>query len=517
MDSDDTRLRAAVRRSLEVIGDAAEPPRTFDELQVSSGAAGDERAHRSRRVLVVPGALVAVIALVGGLLVVRNKTDEGTQNGVVDAVPEARATTVPPAPATAPAAPPVDTTVASTVPPTTSGEPELTVEEVRAMQADALRVLPGFTAAVTKTVFDPVSGGTSSEETAQVTLLADRSFWADQGLRGWGSYDPRTHIVRGAFVQPDGTVGYQEIVGQSDGFLPLGILVGHDPTQLTVAMPDDPARGISTDVIETIFEGRPVWEVTSIQSFADPCFEPCSPAAATTRIVQTEVSTIDQQTGIVIRKSTTSTQPNTQPQLSMLGDIRVTGAMPAQFPGTFPDDAVVVRSGDPTGGAVGGMAGVQALADEFGIAIPLPTGPIEISTRQNPGGMRGPDGVDVPSRSHTIEVASHEGFVTSAAVNLTFSAPVADRPVPDGWTIVDGLYCMSPSDDGVCDDPWTTFGIAVDATVIESGALGGSRLVRAAEQPHGSITFGPFQIGITAPDAESVLAIANRFEMVQPS
>jgi hypothetical protein len=35
--------------------------------------------------------------------------------------------------------------------------------------------------------------------------------------------------------------------------------------------------------------------------------------------------------------------------------------------------------------------------------------------------------------------------------------------------------------------------------------------------PYGSITVGPFQIGITAPDAAAVLAIANRFEMVQPS
>ena len=89
--------------------------------------------------------------------------------------------------------------------------------------------------------------------------------------------------------------------------------------------------------------------------------------------------------------------------------------------------------------------------------------------------------------------------------------------MPDGWTIVDGLYCMSPSDDGVCDDPWTMLGIAVDATVIESGALAGAQLVRFGDAPNGSIDVGPFRIGITAPDSASVLAIANRFEMVQPS
>ena len=80
-----------------------------------------------------------------------------------------------------------------------------------------------------------------------MTLLADRSFWADQGLRG-GDRTTRGHTSSaGAFAQPDGTVGYQEIVGRSDGFMPLGILVGYDPTQLAMALPDDPARGTSTE------------------------------------------------------------------------------------------------------------------------------------------------------------------------------------------------------------------------------------------------------------------------------
>ena len=521
MDSNDPLLRAVVRRSLEIIGDAADPPRPFDELGVSSGTAGDEHAHRSRRARAVMGALATVVALVGGLLVVRSATDDPAEVGGVDTIPAAPipaglATTVPPAPVTAPAAtaPPttsVDTTVVSTVPPTTSVEPGLSVEDVRAMQAAALRALPGFTATVAKTVFDPVSNEPSSEETAQITIVADRSFWADRGLRGWGSYDPRTHIVRGAFALPDGTLGYQEIVGQPDGFTPLGILVGYDPTVLVMATPDGPILGNSTEVIETTFEGRPVWEVTIIQAFDAPCFEVCS-EEDDTKIVQTEVSTVDQETGIVIRKSTTSTQPNQTPQLSVLRDIRVTDAMPAPFPGTFPDDAVVDRSGDPNAAAVGGMARVQALADAFGIAIPLPTGPIEISTRENGGSLMGPDGVDVPGRFHTIEVASHEGFVTAAAVNLMFSAPVAESPVPDGWTVVNGLYCTSPTDDGVCDE--RSFG---NVTEIESGALAGGKLMGPADAPYGSITFGPFQIGISAPDAATVLAIANRFEMVEPS
>lgn len=75
----------------------------------------------------------------------------------------------------------------------------------------------------------------------------------------------------------------------------------------------------------------------------------------------------------------------------------------------------------------------------------------------------------------------------------------------------------SPTDDGVCDDPLTMFGIPVDAVVIESGALAGRKLVRFEAAPNGSIEFGPIRISIGAPDAESILAIANRLEMVEPS
>ena len=191
--------------------------------------------------------------------------------------------------------------------------------------------------------------------------------------------------------------------------------------------------------------------------------------------------------------------------------------MPTEFPGTFPDDAVVDRSGDPNAIAIGGLPGVQALADAIGIAIPVPTGPagMTISTMQNDGMFSDPDGTNVPGRFHTIETASTDGFLTTAAVRVMFSAPVGDGPVPAGQTVVDGLYCRSATDDGVCDD--TGFGNPTDVTVIESGALAGRTLIGQAGAPYGSITFGPFQIGISAPDAATVLAIANGFEMVQPS
>ena len=170
MDSDDTRLRAALRRSLEIVGDAAEPAPAFDELGAPAGPGGDERFHRSRRGLAIAGALVATVALVGGLLVVRSETDDGTRIGGVDTIPAAPATTG--AIATVPDST-VATTIGSTVPPSTvppttvpptTVQPTaeagslLTVEEVRTKQAEALRELPGFTATVTKSVVDPVSG-----------------------------------------------------------------------------------------------------------------------------------------------------------------------------------------------------------------------------------------------------------------------------------------------------------------------------------------------------------------------
>ena len=165
-----------------------------------------------------------------------------------------------------------------------------------------------------------------------------------------------------------------------------------------------------------------------------------------------------------------------------------------------------------------GLAGVQALADTIGVAIPMPAGSdgMAISTRQNDGTFGAPDGTNIPGRFYTVETSSSEGFLSTASVRMMFSAPVDDGPVPVGETVVDGLFCRSLTDDGVCDD--TGFVSPVAGTVIESGALAGHVVVLGSpDGPYGSITVGPFEIGITAPDAASVLAIANGFEMVQPS
>ena len=525
MDSNDPALRAAVRRSLEIIGDAADPPRPFDALGVPSGSAGDEHAHRLRRGLAVTGALAAMsrssaassscaarptTALNGWGRHDPRRPNSGRPGN--DRAAGARHGTG----RHRTAHQSVDTTVVSTVPPTTSVEPGLTVEDVRAMQATALRALSGFTAAVTKTVFDPVSSE-PTEETAQVTLLADRSLWVDRGLRGWGSYDPLTHIVRGAFAQPDGTEGYQEIVGQSDGSLPLSILVGHDPTQLAMATagrsgPRELDRRDRDDVRRTTGvgdHGHPVVRHAMLRAL-----QPGGPnhENRADRGQHDRPGDRDRDPEV---DDEHRTEP--EPQLSVLRDMRVVESMPTEFPGTFPDDAVVDRSGDPNAIAIGGLPGVQALADAIGIAIPVPTGPagMTISTMQNDGMFSDPDGTNVPGRFHTIETASTDGFLTTAAVRVMFSAPVGDSPVPAGQTMVDGLYCRSATDDGVCDD--TGFGNPTDVTVIESGALAGPH-------PH---RWGRCPVWLdhrrSVPDRHQCTRrgdgarIANGFEMVQPS
>ena len=136
--------------------------------------------------------------------------------------------------------------VSSTTPPDTTvpAVDALTMDDVRAGQVAALRQLPGFTATAEVTsTFTPynLDGVAMPEQsdtrTAEITLLPDGSFWSQMSPDEWGSYDPATHIVRGTFRSPDGVLQYQEIVGQPDNSIPLGVLSGMFPTQLVSGMP----------------------------------------------------------------------------------------------------------------------------------------------------------------------------------------------------------------------------------------------------------------------------------------
>ena len=150
--------------------------------------------------------------------------------------------------------------------------------------------------------------------------------------------------------------------------MPLGILTGHDPTALVRHVA--PA---ATTVRETTFEDRAVWEVTTVYEFdSSMCEGGCSSPPST----QTTVQSVDQETGLVIRNSVTSGAPNTVPSLSVLRDVRIVEQMPPEFPGSFPSDVTVDRSGDPNGATT---IPYTDIAGRFGIPVPLPVG-FETST-----------------------------------------------------------------------------------------------------------------------------------------
>jgi len=517
MNADESQLTNDVRRGLEAIGDAAAPARQFDEIGVPPPGTDSDRSTRPQRVLAVAGSLAVLCALVAGLLVVRSNRDDTSPTGVPENTTGA-ATTVAPAepvptvapPSSAPPAEPVPTAIPTSVAPSTSALPdnEQVLREVRRAQFEALRKLPGFTATAVKTVFTPSTGEPESEQTAQVTLLADGSFFADQGERGWGSFDPATHLVRGVFQLPDGTTGYQEIVGQAQNTVPLNILTGHDPTALVqYGGPAD------TTVRESTFEGRSVWEVTTVFGFdRSMCEGECAGPPST----QTTVQTIDQETGLVIRNSITSTAPNTVPNLSVLRDVQIVDSMPPGFPGSFPEGVTVDRSGDPN--AVATIA-LGDIATRFGIAVPLPAGfeDSTISYQEMDGMWTGDGGTEATTFHRTVEFSVPEGFTTTRVRVSAISVPPGGV-VPPGMIVVDGGFvCSAAPGADQCEslDATTVSSQQMDGAVtLTSGALAGLGAYQSDESA--SITSGPFQISILAGDRAAALAIANDFVLVEP-
>ena len=453
------------------------------------------------------GGVAAVGLLVAGLVVLGDGRDSDPMDGSVPTVGStpviSEAVTVPTTPAAAP----------STTQPLPTGPTvdALTLDDVRAGQIAALRQLSGFTAtAEVTTTSTPYSldGAPMAEQTstrtAEITLLPDGSFWSQTSADEWGSYDPATHTVRGAFRSPEGVLQYQEIVGQPDNSIPLGVISGMFPTQLVGGTQDD-----STRVEDTTLDGRAVWQITNVMVYdparcqGDGCgSEPYS---------QTIVQTVDQQTGLMIRSSNATTDQHGTSQVAALRDVRPVDTMPAGFPGTFPPDAAVDRSGDPNIATSLTMADIPA---HFGIATPLPAGLDTVTVTA--GEMMGPsvdnDDPAGPSyRTRTADIVAHDGFL-----NMTISVRAtvaADAPTDD--LVIDGYVCRNGDgdQDGACDKTidGSASGLPGSRTItIEHGALAGREVL--VVNGGLSINVGIFDINILAPTNAEAIAIANTFE-----
>lgn len=322
-----------------------------------------------------------------------------------------------------------------------------------------------------------------------ITLMADGSIWSEGDSFHWTSYDAATGVSRGEFGGADGGTQYQEIVGWPDNSTPLLILFGYDPVMRFDAMQGPTLTEVTSHL------GRPAWQITS--TFEGGYTEP------TQADTQTEVYTIDEQTGLVVAYEQHQTHGGVETNVkeARIDDLEVGATLPAAFPGAFPEGAVVDRSGDPNGFVPLAVADAGA---RFGSGFVVPAGdgaPVPrttVNTFDMPATDSSPGGV-----MYQASIESRTGFVRST-VSISKSTITSGSPL-QGWIVVDGLGCASP--DGVhC--------VGFDGpSLITAGALAG-----VPSRFDGRVLIidnGPVQIVVDAATPEAALAIANSLTTVE--
>jgi hypothetical protein len=378
----------------------------------------------------------------------------------------------------------------------------VTIADIVDAQRQALKNLNGFSA--TATLTEPGPNGEPTTRTVRYTLVADGSFYADTGPGTFGSYDPTTGIVLGAFRDQDGGLSYQEIAGQSDNSLPLGILGGYDPTMVV-------QRGFGNPpaIREVTFNGRQAWEVTTEDAYDTD--------DGVGQVVQRSVQVIDQELGLIVSNETSMIDPDSR-RSAALSDIDIVDSMPEAFPGTFPDGAVVQRDGNA---ATALPATLDDVAEAFGPTVPLPTafaegtisenaGPATIIVTNSPTAIgNAAENPETAATYISAEFIVREGFVTTS---LTISAQALQTGAvaPDGYAVVDGFLCDDPDGDGRCQDFTAT---DPNTDTIQAGALQGLA-VYIDEQPSytsGAIVLNGVRISMIGSDRPSMIAAFNGF------
>ena len=480
------------------------------------------RDEPQRRRWMVAAAVVALVAAgavaLGWNAQNSDRTTPATspQISTVGSAPESVATTEPVEPATSAAPTTAPTTGApTTAPPTTQVPTSVpagpTVADVRRHQIDKLGQLPGFTA--TARFESTAEGAVEPVEprTGTVTLLADGSFYADTGPDTWGSYEPATGTARGAYIGPDGNLAYDEIVGQHDNHLAVGILVGHDPTALVVSSSGPfETPGFSEVVAETTFDGRPAWEIATTIAAVQPRPQPgigTDPVPPLQRTVQI----VDQATGLVVHDTTTNTLGTVSTRTSTLTDVRIVEELPPEFPGSIPDGVPVNRSGDPTQAPIS----VDAAVEAFGRPLPLPPIPdgarvvyarSELLLSEDPEADR--------LISHNVIVMHANSFVAPVVQISAVSLPPG-MPLPDGYIVEDGAFLCPASEAGdgcLVHAAADTAGVADTETIeITDGALAGR--LAMAHAGGANVLDGAFSILVSGGDDATTSELLNSFVM----
>lgn len=503
-------LEAGLSRIADAI-DTDEPP-DFDPARVNLHANGDTIGRR-RTHLVLVAAASAGLAVTGAVFLsaddgsdaIRSVAPATTSN---DTIPEATEQLDSPNPAASTATSStaatttvrVDDSLSDPTPP--AAPPVPTLEAIAAERRQALRMLPGFTATATITTTLPDADPEAS--TVRYTLLADGSFYADTGGGTFGSYDPSTGVVLGAFRDLNGVMTYQQIVGQADNTVPLGVLGGYDPTM-------DLRPDSSVVVSETEFDARPAWQLDYRDTYA---------VEGENEIVEETSQIIDRETGLIVSNSTTSSDPSKSLRGVELIDIEIVDTMPPEFPGAFPPDAEVITDGDPNGVQ---MVEATDVADVFGPTVPLPIGFLDEAARDGEGPLmitltttpsylgEDDDGGGEPSVEYIEATFTvREGFV-STAVRISAQRLVGDASVPADYSVVDGFLCFDNDQDARCDD---IMGGDADRTTLEAGALSERPIYVTDETTYvyGTVVVGGVNIFVSGADPDQIIETFESFE-----
>ena len=198
------------------------------------------------------------------------------------------------------------------------------------------------------------------------------------------------------FSGGDGQTAYQELVGQSDNSVALGVPTGL-PNGIVEQFPlfVDGVVAVTDDVVD----GRPTWRIDRDYGPMNTGSDGPSP---------TESIWIDVATGVTLQRQTVGMRTSNDIPITdtvTLSGLDTNATLPAEFPGTFPDGAVVAPSGDPS---AFGPTTFDEVASEFGGSIVVPSLPADAINvwRMNFGNADGTSTI-----SSNLIVRWYDGFI----------------------------------------------------------------------------------------------------------
>jgi hypothetical protein len=452
-----------------------------EELVVNVGLTSTETIskRRARSALPIVLSLSVAAGLLVALVTIDRRTAEpdgqGTIAPALSSAPEALLPAPPVATET-----PAETPDSSTVP----SESALDRETVLTQMRLALSQLESFRA--TTTIVQSPPDAEQTTRSNDVTLMANGRMWSESSDgQAWSSFDPSTGTARAAW----GTEN-QEIVGW-DNTVVLMIELGHIP----VFAADQFAEATITNVV---YDGRPAWKFVQIGEFQNEL----------TPVISIETALVDHQTGLVVQRRSEQTEGESITfRESSLAELTTGVDLPSEFPGFFPEGAIVDRSGSPDGHRSVTFAQART---EFGQGAIAPES-LQPGTQVSIETTRTSDATGAQTQETVaLVVTLHSGFLTSRVVSSK-NRLIAGSPRPDGTVEVDGFLCpyASSANETSCSES------SVDpSSPIVAGALAGSPVNEVSSSL--SFSRGVVWFTVEAPTPFDAIELANSLVELTP-